>query len=242
MAAGLILSWMAVPNAVKYRVAQRDEGSGKSRSLYYGADAVFAVPDEAVEPGRDYAYRVEVLIDGAPDYVTLVPYGRPPAAAGGSGPVLTAPGLDEEAPAWRLSIRDDSDEGRTVLDMVSPRRRFSVDLAEVPVAHRLRYRFFRWDWHRSRWEAVTPFRKLPSTGPRFAPQSVAVESGEPGLAVRRARLVAHFVGVLKDRQLYFADASVLFYMGPEQQFEARLDGGGEGDLAGELGWILGRHP
>ncbi|MBV9862170.1 MAG: hypothetical protein JO267_08470 [Alphaproteobacteria bacterium] len=35
---------------------------------------------------------------------------------------------------------------------------------------------------------------------------------------------------------------MLFYMGPEQQFEARLDGGGEGDLAGELGWILGRHP
>ncbi|MBV8888187.1 MAG: hypothetical protein JO305_00805, partial [Alphaproteobacteria bacterium] len=68
------------------------------------------------------------------------------------------------------------------------------------------------------------------------------DPSEPGLAVRRARLVAHFVAVLKDRQLYFADASVLFYMGPEQQFEARLDGGGEGDLAGELGWILGRHP
>ncbi|MBV9862169.1 MAG: hypothetical protein JO267_08465 [Alphaproteobacteria bacterium] len=237
------LRWLAVPEAETYRVSQRDREAGTHFTIYRGAVPRFAIPREAIEAGRRYDYRVEVMLPGAPDFVTLVPYvRRDPVPVDARR--FEAPDPEEAVPAWRLLIRDDV-LGREVLDLVSPTREFVIDVSEVNAAHSLRFRFYRWNWRAGLWEALTDYRKVPRTGVRFAPpaagDSLLSDLGQSGgLSVRAPLLLDHFKDRLKRRGLYAHGAVVLFHVPPDYHGEAVLDCAAEADLEGELGWIY-RH-
>ncbi|MBV8888189.1 MAG: hypothetical protein JO305_00815 [Alphaproteobacteria bacterium] len=154
------MSWLPVAGALSYRLSQRDLDTGDHRSVYYGEIPNCTVAADKIEPGRRHAYRVEVLVEGAPDYATLVPYMTiepEPADA----LVLEAPGHDhQQIPAWRLYMRDDVAD-KVVVDRVSVSPRFAVDRSSWPASHRLRYRFYRWNWPAKRWDDLGGYRDAP---------------------------------------------------------------------------------
>ncbi|MBV9860706.1 MAG: hypothetical protein JO267_01010 [Alphaproteobacteria bacterium] len=176
------LAWLAVEGARQYRLAERDLATGKTRSIYYGQEPRFSVPGPQAQPSG--AYRVEVLVDGADDYVTLVPF-MTLQASPRNAIALQAPEVEGDAvAAWRLVLRDDTRD-EIVLDRVSTGPRFAVERAALSPSHRFRYRFYRWVWTEKRWQEVGDYRELPpSTLRPFAAEKKAPAEN------RRPRLVA----------------------------------------------------
>lgn len=156
------LSWPAVPKAVSYRLCRRCESADKTTTLYVGAATRFVIPAaDKISVADHTTYRIEVLADGRDNYVTLVPYME--LANGtdqGETEAVEAPGSDDDAPAWRLILRDDS-EDREILRRVSTSRRFALDKSRLPMTHKMRMRFYAWDWQNAKWAELGGYLHFP---------------------------------------------------------------------------------
>ncbi len=167
------LAWLAVPGARSYRLCRRDGAAGETRTLHVGGEAAFAVTGDA----RTHSYRVEVLLEGEPDYVTLVPFAEAGAEAE-DALHLEAPARDG-VPAWRLILRDETADA-VVLDAVRFTPGFGMDAATLPEGHQFRYRFLWWDWRQKKWEPAGPYAPLFSGAASAAPPHAAVTEAGRG--------------------------------------------------------------